>query len=92
MTTINWLLRFALIWVLSRLAAPRVSRVFNRLARRVPSGSFLEGMLLELSTTYSAEVVRVIAETLTTAILESSAYAIKLAQALRVRPAPSRFP
>ena len=86
----NLLLRFALVWALSRLARPLVSRAFNRLAARVPTGSFLEGFLLELSTTYSVEVVGVIASTLTAVILEGVAYGARLAAALRLRPAPRR--
>jgi len=88
--SIRWLLRFALIWALSRAAAPNVSRAFNRLAGRVPNGSFVEALLLELSTTYSAEVVRVISETCTVGILETAEYVIRLAQTLRTRPVPSR--
>jgi ABC-type sulfate transport system permease component len=81
-------LRVLLIWMLSGLAAPFVSRGFARLARRMPSGSFLEATLLELSTSASATLVNVLAEVLTGLAIESVEFVFALAAALRLRPAP----
>ena len=82
-------LRVVLIWMLSGLAAPYVRGSFERLARLAPRGSFLEATLLELSTNYSAMVVTVLAEVLTTLTIESIDFLFMLAAALRMRPAPS---
>ena len=81
-------LRVVLIWLLSGVAAPYVSRSFARLARLAPTGSFLEATLLELSTNYSAMFVNVLAEFLTAMAIESIDFLFTLAAALRLRPAP----
>jgi len=89
MPVLRGALRVVLIWMLSGLAAPYVRRTFERLARRAPSGSFLEATLLELSTNYSAMLVNVVAELLTALTIESIDFLFTLAAALRMRPAPS---
>ena len=61
---VKGLLRFALIWALSMLLTPYVNRLFDRLAERAPSGSFLEDALLELSSRYSATLIRSFGESL----------------------------
>jgi hypothetical protein len=79
-------LRFVLIWVLSGVAAPFIKRGFGRLARLAPSGSFIESTLVELSTGYSAMLVTVAAEVLSTLAVESLDFLFLLAAALRMRP------
>ena len=61
---VKGLLRFALIWGISMLVTPYVNRLFDRLAERAPTGSFLEEMLLELSGRYSATLIHSLGETL----------------------------
>src|SRR5215472_11934884 len=39
---VKGLIRFALIWAISMLLAPYVSRLFDQLAEKAPQGSFLE--------------------------------------------------
>jgi hypothetical protein len=58
------LIRFALISGLTMLLTPYVSRVFDRLADRAPSGSFLEDTLLEFSNRYSSALIRSFGEAL----------------------------
>ena len=60
---VKGLLRFGLIWGLSMLVTPYVNRFFDRLAARAPRGSFVEDMLLELSSNYSATLIRSLGET-----------------------------
>ena len=86
MPILRGLLRFVLIWGLTGLAEPYITRGFDRLARRAPKGSFLEAMLLELSTSYSIALVRFVALALTEFIIRSSEYLFEFAAALRVRP------
>lgn len=65
------LLRFALIWCLSMLLTPYVNRFFDRLATRAPKGSFLEDMLLELSSNYSEALVNTLGQTVGELVLGS---------------------
>jgi hypothetical protein len=58
------LIRFALIWAISLFLTPYVNRFLDRLAARAPEGSFVEDMLLELSSNYSAALIRAFGETL----------------------------
>ena len=84
-----WRAKVVLIWMLSGLAAPYVRGSFERLARRAPSGSFLEATLLELSTNYSAMLIHLVAGLLAAVIIESIDFLFMLAAALRMRPAPT---
>jgi hypothetical protein len=68
---VKGLLRFALIWGISILVTPYVNRLFDRLAERAPTGSFLEEMLLELSDSYSTTLIRSFGETLGELVLGS---------------------
>jgi hypothetical protein len=68
---VKGLLRFALIWGLSMLLTPYVNRLFDRLASRAPSGSFLEDALLELSDRYSSTLIRTFGETVGELVLGS---------------------
>jgi hypothetical protein len=86
MVVVRGVLRIALIWILSRIAAPYVRRGFVQLARLTPDGSFLEATLLEMSTAYSAMLVTVVAEVATAVIIESTDFLFMLAAALRLRP------
>ena len=88
MAILRGLLRVVLIWILSGVAAPYVSRAFARLARRAPAGSFVQAALLELSTGYSAMLVAIAAEVLAAWTIESMDFLFRLAAALRLRPAP----
>ncbi len=65
------LLRFGLIWALSMFLTPYLNRLFDRLAARVPSGSFVNDMLLELSDSYSSSLIRSFGETLGELVLGS---------------------
>jgi hypothetical protein len=58
-----------------------------RLARLAPSGSFLESTLVELSTGWSALLIAVAADVLSTLVIESLDFLFLLAAALRLRPA-----
>lgn len=68
---VKGLLRFALIWGLSMLLTPYVNRFFDRLAARAPQGSFAEDMLRELSSNYSASLIRSVGQTLGELVLGS---------------------
>ena len=68
---VKGVLRFVLIWGVSMLLTPHVSRLFDRLATRAPSGSFLEESLLELSDRYSSELVHTFGETVGELVLGS---------------------
>jgi hypothetical protein len=68
---VKGLLRFALIWGLSMLLTPYVNRFFDRLATRAPKGSFLEDMLLELSSNYSEALVNTLGQTVGELVLGS---------------------
>jgi hypothetical protein len=61
---VKGLIRFALIWAISMFLTPYVNRFFDRVAARAPRGSFVEAMLLELSSNYSASLIRSFGETL----------------------------
>src|SRR6476646_4385360 len=87
MTMVRAALRFSLTLILSRLAAPYVRGVFDRVAKRAPKGSILESVLLELSASYSAVSVRVGAQTLAGVMLESGKLLFMLAGSLRLKPA-----
>lgn len=61
---VKGLIRFALIWGISMLLAPYVSRFLERLAERAPEGSFLEDTLRELSDRHASSLIRSFGETL----------------------------
>ena len=61
---VKGLIRFALIWAISMLLTPYLSRFFDQLAGRVPKGSFLEDTLHELSDRYASSLIRAFGETL----------------------------
>jgi hypothetical protein len=65
------LLRFALIWGISYLLTPYLTRFFDRLAARTKTGSFAHEMLLELSESYSTTLIRAFGETLGELVLGS---------------------
>ena len=88
MPVLRGALRVVLIWMLSGLAAPYVRGSFERLARLAPHGSLLEATLLKLRTNYSAMVVTVRAELLTTLTIESIDFLFMLAAALRDEASP----
>jgi hypothetical protein len=68
---VKGLIRFALIWAISLYLTPYLNRFFDRLATRAPRGSFIEEMLLELSSNYSASLIRSFGETLGELVLGS---------------------
>jgi hypothetical protein len=61
---IRGLIRFGLIWAISLFLTPYVNRLFDRAAAVAPKGSFIEAMMLELSTNYSAALIRSVGETI----------------------------
>jgi hypothetical protein len=61
---VKGLIRFALIWAISMFLTPYVNRFLDRLAMRVPKNSFIEELLLELSSRYSTTLIRAFGETL----------------------------
>jgi hypothetical protein len=65
------LMRFALIWAISLFLTPYLNRFLDRLATRVPKNSFLEELLLELSSRYSAALIRAFGEGLGELVLGS---------------------
>ena len=69
---VKGLFRFALVTVLTLLLTPYVSRAFDRLANRAPSGSFLEDALLELSDRYASSLIRAFGDTVGELVLGSS--------------------
>ena len=69
---VKGLIRFALLWALSMLVTPYVTRFLNQLAQKAPTNSFLEDVLLEISGSYSATLVRSFGETLGEMVLGSS--------------------
>jgi hypothetical protein len=68
---VKGLARLMLVWGLSVLLTPYVSQLFDRLATRAPSGSFLEDTLLELSDRYSSELVQTFGQTVGELVLGS---------------------
>jgi len=68
---VKGLLRFGLVWGLSMLVTPYVNRFFDRMAARAPEGSFVEDMLLELSSNYSSSLIRSVGETVGELVLGS---------------------
>jgi len=68
---VKGLVRFALIWGISILLTPYLNRFLDRLAERVPTGSFAKEMLLELSESYSTTLIRSFGETLGELVLGS---------------------
>jgi hypothetical protein len=52
------LIRFALIFAVSRLLAPKLDQVFQRVAARVPTNTFVRDVLDELSGHYSTSLIR----------------------------------
>ena len=69
---VKGLLRFALVWALTMFLTPHVNRLFDQLAARAPSGSFIKDMLLELSERYSSALVAAFGETVGEMVLGSS--------------------
>jgi hypothetical protein len=67
----KFVLRFALIWGVSMLLTPLVSRLLDQLAVRAPRGSFLEETLSEFSDHYSSELTRSVGETVGELVLGS---------------------
>ena len=61
---VKGVIRFALIWAISWFLTPYVNRFLDRLAMRVPKNSFIEELLLELSSRYSSTLIRAFGETL----------------------------
>jgi hypothetical protein len=68
---VKGLIRFALIWGLSLLITPYVNRLFDRLAQKAPEGSFVEAMLLELSSRYSSALIASVGEAVGELVLGS---------------------
>jgi hypothetical protein len=68
---VRFVLRVVLIWGLSMLLAPFVSRMFDRAATRAPKGSFLEETLQELGDHYASELLRTFGETVGELVLPS---------------------
>jgi len=68
---VKGVVRLMLVWGLSMLLTPFVSRAFDRLATRAPRGSFLQDTLLELSDRYSSQLVRTFGETVGDLVLGS---------------------
>ena len=60
---IKGLLRFALVWAVAMYLTPYLNRFLSQLAHKAPEGSFVEEMLLELSNSYSATLIRSFGET-----------------------------
>ena len=58
------LVRLLLVWGLSIVLAPYVSRMFDSLARRAPQGSLLEDSLLEIGDRHSSGLVRAFGESI----------------------------
>ncbi|HEY2596421.1 MAG TPA: hypothetical protein VGK33_21225 [Chloroflexota bacterium] len=67
----KFVLRFVLIWGLSMLLTPFMTRMFGQVATRAPKGSFLEETLVEFSGRYSSELVRSFGETVGDLVLPS---------------------
>ena len=67
----KFVLRFVLIWGLSMLLTPYVSRLFDKVATRAPRGSFLEETLQELGDRYSSELIHTFGETVGELVLPS---------------------
>ena len=61
---VKGLIRFGVIWAISMFLTPYLNRFFDRVASRAPKGSFIEDMALELSSNYSATLIRSFGETL----------------------------
>jgi hypothetical protein len=68
---VKFVVRFVLIWGLSMVLTPFVSRMFDRAATRAPKGSFLEETLQELGDRYSSELIRTFGETVGELVLPS---------------------
>ena len=60
---VKGLIRFALIYALTMLVTPYVDRWLRQLAVRAPKDSFIEEVLQQLSTQYSASLIRSFGET-----------------------------
>ena len=52
------LIRFAVIFAVSHLLAPKLDQLFRRLAARVPANTFARDVLDELSGRYSTTLIR----------------------------------
>jgi hypothetical protein len=69
---VKFLVRLVMIWGLSLLLTPLVSRMFDLVATRAPKGSFLEETLVELGDRYSSELVHSVGETVSELVLPST--------------------
>jgi hypothetical protein len=69
---VKLILRLVLIWGVSMLLTPYVSRLFDKVATRAPRGSFLEETLQELGDRYSTELVHTVGETVGDLVLPST--------------------
>lgn len=67
------LLRFAVIFALSRILAPRLNLLFHRLSARVPANSMAAEVLESLSSTYSTTLLRSVGETVGDLVLGPAA-------------------
>jgi hypothetical protein len=56
------LLRYALIWAISMMLAPYVTRFFERMEARAPRGTMIESFFQALGQKYSASLVRSLGE------------------------------
>jgi hypothetical protein len=65
------LVRLLLVWGLSILLAPYVSRIFDQLAKRAPQGSVLEDSLIEMGDRHSSGLVRAFGESIGDLVLGS---------------------
>jgi len=68
---VKGLIRFGVIWALTMFVTPYVDRWLSQLAHKAPKDSFLEDMLLELSTQYSSSLIRSFGETVGELVLGS---------------------
>ncbi len=68
---VKGLIRFALVWALSALLAPYVSRWLERVSARAPENSLARDFLDELSDQYSASLIRSFGETVGELLLGS---------------------
>jgi hypothetical protein len=60
---VKGLIRFGIIYALTMLVTPYVDRWLRQLAARAPQDSFIEEVLQQLSTQYSASLIRSFGET-----------------------------
>ena len=65
------LVRLMLVWGLSIVLAPYVSKMFDRLAQKAPEGSLLEDSLIEIGDRHSSGLVRAFGESIGDLVLGS---------------------